>query len=228
MGRLLGTLLRWSLVPFLAVLAWAMLAGFARGAACSLPPGLLLWCAGGIAFRAAFRLLWRRLGRDDPLEFIDTLEHELTHALMGYLTFSPPVSLSATLKSGGEVELKGANPLAVLAPYFLPLWCLLAALVGLIAKAGLQDAWNRAFLFLLGCFLWRLALEYRWRQTDLHVYGFLFSTLATAILLILTLGLLLGMRGLLGWGWLGEAARHLSADLGAVRRWIAGPAAPSD
>jgi hypothetical protein len=216
MARLLGTLLRWSLVPFLVLLAWAMLGGFLGAAHRSLGAGLLLWGAAGFAFRAAFRLLWNRLGRDDPLEFIDTLEHELTHALMGYLTLCPPVSLSATLKSGGEVELKGANPLAVLAPYFLPLWCLLAAALGLAVKAGLQGAWDRGLLFLLGWFLWRLALEYRWRQTDLHVYGFVFSTLLTAVLLTLSFGLLLGMRGLLGWGWLATAAGQAVADLGSA------------
>jgi len=77
-------------------------------------------------------------GRDDPLEFLDTLEHELTHALVGYATFCPPVSLSASLKAGGEVELKGSNPLAALAPYFLPLWCLTALALGLIIKPGMQ------------------------------------------------------------------------------------------
>jgi hypothetical protein len=228
MARLLGTLLRWSLVPFLVLSAWALAGDFSRTAFRSLGTGLLIWGAAGFAFRAAFRLLWNRLGRDDPLEFIDTLEHELTHALMGYLTLCPPVSLSATLKSGGEVELRGANPLAVLAPYFLPLWCLLAALLGFVVKAGLQGAWNRALLFLLGWFLWRLALEYRWRQTDLHVYGFVFSSLLTAILLTLSLGLLLRMRGLLGWEWLPAAAGHLSADLGTAWRWMQGQAIPSD
>jgi hypothetical protein len=228
MARLLGTLLRWSLVPFLALLAWALMGDFLRTAYLSIGSGLLLWGIAGFAFRAAFRLLWTRLGRDDPLEFIDTLEHELTHALMGYLTLCPPVSLSATLKSGGEVELKGANPLAVLAPYFLPLWCLLAALLGLVVEAGLQGAWNRALLFLLGSFLWRLALEYRWRQTDLHVYGFVFSTLLTAILLILSFALVLRMRGLLGWGWLPAAAGHLSINVGTVWRWMRGYATPLD
>jgi hypothetical protein len=228
MARLLGILLRWSLVPFLALLAFAMLGGFLGAAQRSLSAGLWLWGAAGFAFRAASRLLWNRLGRDDPLEFIDTLEHELTHALMGYLTLCPPVSLSATLKSGGEVELKGANPLAVLAPYFLPLWCLLTALLGLAVRAGLQAAWDRALLFLLGWFLWRLAVEYRWRQTDLHAYGFVFSTLLTAILMTLSFGLLLRMRGLLGWGWMATAAGHLAAEAGWVWMRVRMHAGPAD
>lgn len=217
MPRLLGTALRWFLIPFLALLAWAMAVSFLRSAGGALGAGPPLWVAAGFAFRAASHLLWRRLGRDDPFGFIDTLEHELTHALMGYLTFCPPVSLSATLKSGGEVELKGANPLAVLAPYFLPLWCLLAALLGLAVKAGLQSAWGHGQFFLLGWFAWRLCLEYRWRQTDLHAYGFVFSTFAVAILLLLSLGLLLWMRGSMGWAWLPAAGRLSWEELHALR-----------
>lgn len=222
MARLLGTVLRWSLVPFLALLALGLGAAFYRAARGSLGPAFPLWCGAGFLFRAAFRLLWGRLGREDPFEFIDTLEHELTHALMGYLTFCPPVSLSATLKSGGEVELKGANPLAVLAPYFLPLWCLLAALIGLAVKPGLQSAWTHGLAFLLGAFCWRLASEYRWRQTDLHAYGFVFSTLAVANLLLLSLGGLLWLRGALEWHWLPEGGRHALRDLGKAFRWATG------
>lgn len=213
MPRLLGTALRWFLIPFLALLAWAMAGAFFGSARSALSAGTLLWCGSGFLFRAASHWLWRRLGRDDPFGFIDTLEHELTHALMGYLTFCPPVSLSATLKSGGEVELKGANPLAVLAPYFLPLWCLLAALLGLAVKPGLQGAWSHGLFFLLGWFAWRLCLEYRWRQTDLHAYGFVFSTFAVAILLFLSLGLILWMRGVLGWAWLPAAVKHSWGEL---------------
>lgn len=226
MPRLLGTALRWFLIPFLALLAWAMAVSLLRSAGGALGARSLLWCGAGFLFRAASHLLWRRLGRDDPFGFIDTLEHELTHALMGYLTLCPPVSLSATLKSGGEVELKGANPLAVLAPYFLPLWCLLAALLGLAVKSGLQGAWSHGLFFLLGWFAWRLCLEYRWRQTDLHAYGFLFSTFAVAILLCLSLGLLLWMRGALGWAWLRAAGRLCWEELLAVRAWIGGKGAP--
>lgn len=226
MGRLLGTLLRWCLIPLLALLALSLGEAFFKSARGFLGAGFLLWCGGGFVFRGASRLLWSRLGKDDPLEFIDTLEHELTHALMGYLTFCPPVSLSATLQSGGEVELRGSNPLAVLAPYFLPLWCVLAALLGLAVKPGLQSAWNHGLFFLAGCFLCRLALEYRWRQTDLHVYGFLFSTLLVANLLILSAGLLLWMRGIGDWRWLPGAVRQVWPALGQLRGILAGKGGP--
>jgi hypothetical protein len=223
---LVGMVFRWTLLPFLLVLAQALAGGLLhalRGNGME-PSWLLrpmaLWFAGGIAFRSAFAALLRRLGRDDPLEFIDTLEHELTHALVGYLTFCPPVSLSASLKSGGEVELKGTNVLAVLAPYFLPLWSLLVMLLGLVVKPGMQPAWNHLLFFLLGCFLYRLFREFSWRQTDLHVYGFLFSTIAVSIFLLLSLALILHLRGLLSARWVWESVRHGWHSIPAAWDWL--------
>ncbi|MEO6098172.1 MAG: hypothetical protein ABIW76_21905, partial [Fibrobacteria bacterium] len=171
MPLLVGMVFRWTLLPFLILFAQALADGLLQALRVQgmdpswLLKPLALWFAGGIAFRFIFAALLRRLGRDDPLEFIDTLEHELTHALAGYATFCPPVSLSASLKAGGEVELQGTNILAVLAPYFLPLWCLLAMLLGLVVKPGMQPAWNNLIFFLLGIFTYRLFREFRWRQT---------------------------------------------------------------
>ena len=211
MPRPIGMVLRWSLVPILILFSQAMASGLwlslmdrIRGAP-SILPSLALWAAGGLAFRILFHGALRRLGRDDPLDFIDTLEHELTHALAGYLTFSPPVALSASLKAGGEVQLKGSNPIAALAPYFLPLWCALLLTAGPLIRPGMQAAWDRLLFFMLGWFCYRLFREYRWRQTDLHLYGFLFSTLCVFNLLLVCLGLLLQVRGLHSWNWMADA-----------------------
>ena len=225
MSRPLGMVLRWCLLPLLFLLAEAMASEFFRAArAHGLGPAFLvhpfaLWFAAGPAFRLLFAALLRRLGRDDPLEFIDTLEHELTHALMGYATFCPPVSLSASLKSGGEVELKGSNPLAALAPYFLPLWGLLALGLGLWVKPGMQSGWDHLLFFLLGWFCYRLSKEYRWRQTDLHAYGFAFSTLSVFILLLASVGLILQVRGILPLRWMGAAGIHACRSVPTVLAW---------
>jgi hypothetical protein len=214
MKRFLGRLATWAALPLLLILAqslitslWhaARLHGFGF-ASLFQAPALAFAC--GIALRMLAGAALRRFGRDDPFEFIDTLEHELTHALVGYLTLTPPVSLSATLKTGGEVELKGSNPLAALAPYYLPLWCQVAVLIGLIARSGLQSGWTVLVFFLLGNFCVRLAKEYRWRQTDLHIYGFLFSTAAVLVLLLLNLALVLNARGVVSWGWVGDGLRR--------------------
>lgn len=228
MGRFAG----WVAAPFLSVAILAFGAELARslwgrwaGPAVLFQPALLAF-TGGILFRFLFRRVLLRIGREDPLEFIDTLEHELTHALVGYLTFSPPVSLSADLRGGGEVQLKGSNPLAALAPYYLPLWCLIAVGLGLLIRASTQEAWNILVFVLLGAFAYRLSREYRWRQTDLHVYGFTFSTLATAFLLLLVLGLVLEARDILDWTWMARAMpeswnileRAIAAAIGVFRK----------
>jgi hypothetical protein len=208
MPRLLGMVLRWALVPFLTFLAYAMIkelwhAGRQQGmGVATLGNPLTLCLAGGIGFRVLFRAFMRRMGKDDPLDFIDTLEHELTHAVFGYLTLCPPVSLSASLKSGGEVQLKGSNPLAALAPYFFPLWCWILIMLGLVVQSGLQPSLDRMVFFALGSFYYRLAREFRWRQTDLHLYGILFSCLMVGLFLLIGLGLILRVHGLLPLTWI--------------------------
>lgn len=233
MPRLLGRMLGWAAIPVLAVLALAIAAELfqairirLQGPGDLLHPAVLAF-AGGLGFRLLFRGLLARFRREDPLEFIDTLEHELTHALLGYLTLSPPVSLSATLKSGGEVELKGSNPLAALAPYYLPLWCLIALLIGLVVRPATQGAWDILVFFLLGAFAYRLGREFRWRQSDLHVYGFAFSSLSILVLLLLAVGLILHARSLLPLTWLAkvgpEAWRMLQEGWVGLRRIGQGP-----
>ncbi len=229
MLRILAFALRWMALPFLALIAQAMFIGLwhdARlhgfGIGIFWHPLTLFW-AGGIAFRIGFRALMNRLKKHDPLEFIDTLEHELTHALFGYLTFSPPVSLTASLKSGGEVELKGSNIIIALAPYFFPLWTFISLLIGFLVQTGLQSTWNHGTFFLLGIFTYRLAREYRWRQTDLHLYGFFFSTICTALFLMLSLGFILAARGILSLGWILESGRIFMHNLAGFSHRIFPP-----
>ena len=104
----------------------------------------------------ASRVIITRLRGSDPFEFLDTLEHELTHALTGYLTFAPPMSLTATLRDGGEVELPNRNPIAVLSPYFLPLYAGSISLLTLVLKPDFLSYGRYAVAFLLGSFAYRL------------------------------------------------------------------------
>jgi len=115
---------------------------------------------------------WRK---QDPFEFLDTLEHELTHALIGYLTFAPPISLTVTLREGGEVELPRANPLAALSPYFLPLFAALTALLTLVLEPKFLPYGQYAVAFLLGGFVHRFCREFHLGQSDFNHYGILFS-----------------------------------------------------
>jgi len=132
----------------------------------------LLWTALGAFAARRLLSLWRR---GDPLELIDTLEHELTHAVVGTLTFAPPVSLTATLRGGGEVELRRSNPLAALAPYCLPLYAFVFALLTLALKPEWTGYGRLAVAFLLGSFAHRLLREFHFGQTDFREFGFVFS-----------------------------------------------------
>ncbi len=220
----MGIALRWCSLPFLALLFQSMLVElwFSSRAAGLSPETLIhgpsVFFMLGLAFRILFAALCRRFRRIDPLVFVDTLEHELTHALIGTLTFCPPISLSATLKSGGEVQLRGSNPLAALAPYAFPLWTLVAVAIGFVVQSGLQSAWTHAVFFLLGCFAYRLGTEFRWRQTDLHAYGFFFSTLLVGALLLLSLGIILKSRGLLSLHWIWASPLHAIREVPGVWR----------
>jgi hypothetical protein len=144
----------------------------------------MLW-VGAAGWGVRFALTrWRK---QDPFEFLDTLEHELTHALTGYLTLAPPTSLTVTLREGGEVELPRANPLAALSPYFLPLFAGLIALLTLVLEPKFLLYGQFAVAFLLGGFVYRFFREFHLGQSDFSHYGILFSIGFIAALLPLSI-----------------------------------------
>jgi hypothetical protein len=205
----MGRVFRWLAAPFLLLIALSAFivlirACFQHAFSAALPGAFFpIWAALPLGFflRALLAFLLQRSNRDNPMAFIDTLEHELTHALFGYLTFNPPLSLKATLQGDGEVLLKGQNPLTLLAPYFFPLWTLFIAAITAVLDHRYYF-WGTAFtLILCGSFAFRLLAEYRWRQSDLHGYGFLFSTGFAATLLALCLGLVFSLLHLCPWFW---------------------------
>ncbi len=158
--------------------------------------GAGLWAAvAGFALRVILSRLGRR-GDGDPVEFLDTLEHELTHAVAGTLTFAPPVSLTATLRGGGEVELRRSNPLAALAPYCLPLFAAALAALTLLFRDEWAGYGRLAVAFLLGSFAYRLLREFHFGQTDFRAFGLAFSMVFIAAALPLCLLAVLDLAGL--------------------------------
>ena len=70
---------------------------------------------------AAYMVLWYVLIRRTGVDFLSTLEHEITHCIFAWLTFNRVVALRATLKSGGHMRYLGTpNWLIQTAPYFFP------------------------------------------------------------------------------------------------------------
>lgn len=70
----------------------------------------------------AFVPVWYVMRRLVPgtVGYLTTLEHELTHILVGLLFLKRPLSLRVTARRGGAVVLTGSNLWITLAPYFLP------------------------------------------------------------------------------------------------------------
>lgn len=105
------------LLPFLAVGFGREALLLLRGITLTAPrPSAFLLGAGG------FIPLWFVGQRLMPrvVSYLTTLEHELTHILVGLLFLIRPVSIRVTTTKGGEVVLTGSNIWITLAPYFLP------------------------------------------------------------------------------------------------------------
>jgi hypothetical protein len=170
----------------------------------------------GLSARVLLNLFGRRWRFSNPLDFIDTLEHELTHALFGYVTFSPPVSLLATLEAGGEVRLKRTNVLVALSPYFFPLWVFLAVGLGFLIKASFLPVWNLVTFALFGSFIFRVATEFRWYQNDLKIYGRIFSIVLAGLLFLISFTVILHLTDVLNWQW----AKAIGGELRLFLDWF--------
>jgi hypothetical protein len=124
--------------------------------------------------------------------YLCTLEHECTHAIVGLLFGKIPVGMRVSAWEGGEVQLRGGTNLWIsLAPYFLPTLSLLALLIGWIS--GLTE--THLFYAILG-FTISFHLVTNWketsfRQTDLQRAGYLTSILVLPVANLLFYGAIL-------------------------------------
>jgi hypothetical protein len=120
MMKLITTVARFVLnllLPFLAVgfgrEAWRVVRSITLTA--PRPSAFLLGAGGFIPLWFVGQRLMPRV-----VSYLTTLEHELTHILVGLLFLIRPVSIRVTATQGGEVVLTGSNLWITLAPYFLP------------------------------------------------------------------------------------------------------------
>lgn len=147
------------------------------------------------------RFLRRGNGRlADFISFLDTLEHELTHGIVALLFLHPPSTLHVTERKGGHIRLKQSNWMISLAPYLLPLWTAIAALLMLIVEEDLVSIFLTITLFLYGIFLSRLMSELHPKQTDLRESGLFHSYLVVALFHLLLLPTMIFLAaGVIGW-----------------------------
>ena len=126
----------------------------------------------------AYIILWYTIIRHADLNFLSTLEHEITHCFFAWLTFNRVIALKATLRSGGHMRYFGTpNWLIQTAPYFFPTITVFL----LIASRLVDSKWGLLVYGLLGASIayhitstWT---ETHHMQTDLQEAGIFFSVL---------------------------------------------------
>lgn len=122
-------------------------------------------------------------------QYICTLEHECTHAIVGLLFGKIPVSMRVSAWEGGEVKLRGGSNLWIsLAPYFLPTLSFLVILVGLIFGLTNSIYFYGVLGFTISFHLVTNWQETSFRQPDLQKAGYLTSILVLPIANLLTYG----------------------------------------
>ena len=114
-------LLSLACVPGLVFGLWDLVVATAKS-----PLAMAPFVGGVVAYWAADRLLFRRRLMGSAFS---TFEHELTHAVMAWLTFRGVSGLKVTWSDGGHIGIKGgSNWLISLGPYFFPTFSVAIAL----------------------------------------------------------------------------------------------------
>ena len=148
--------------------------------------------------------------------YLETLEHEITHLLVGLLFLKIPVGIRVSAHEGGEVRQIGRGTTGqtwiALAPYFLPTISLFAIIVAYLI--GLD---TRTFLAVLG---WTTAFhlvtnwgETSFRQPDLKKAGILKTLLILPVMNLISYGAILAF---VAGGGKGFAAFWLDGLKGAL------------
>lgn len=135
-----------------------------------------------------------------PWQFICTLEHEITHAIVGLPFLLVPIRMWVTASRGGHVKQRWIGPvwlvplyglgslLSTLAPYCFPTMSYLLIALGFFF---LQPQAQR-FIVALGFFTTFHVIsswaETRYRQPDIQEAGIVFSTLFLPVANLICLG----------------------------------------
>lgn len=139
------------------------------------------------------------------LDFFDTFCHELNHTLFALLSFYKIESFFAHAEKGGNVTFRGeANPVIALAPYSFPLFAFFTALLSLILIPQARTVAQVLVGFFLAFHVGSVLRNARPRQTDLRLYGYLFSYSAVIFFNLFWIPFVLlmsvfGIDGGLGW-----------------------------
>lgn len=151
--------------------------------------------------------------------YLETLEHELTHLLIGLLFLKIPVGIRVSAHEGGEVRQVGLGTTGqiwvTLAPYFFPTISLAVLIFAYFADLNKQ--------ILLGILGWTTAFhlisnwgETSFRQPDLKKAGFLKTILILPVMNLICYGAVLAFVAGGGKGFGGFWAEGLKSSLSAA------------
>lgn len=143
---------------------------------------------------AAGTVMW--VGVWSRIAGLTTLEHELTHAIVALLFFRRVVDFKVTRYDGGHVQHQGAfggffgNEMIGLAPYFLPTFALMLAMLLPLAPSGWTPWGIGSAGLLLAYHFFSTVRETRPDQTDIRSRGIVYSAVLVASVTV-------GLHGLL-------------------------------
>ena len=175
------------------------------------------------------------------INFVETLEHELTHAVAALMFFQMPRKLvvdpgeadngnsgekgtakKGSTKAAGVTETIGCFPV-LLAPYFLPLFTLPLLLVKLVVPPPYDRVVDALIGFTLAFHYVRLFKDLRVKQSDITTAGTIFAAVVAIFLNLLFLVLILAVVT----GTLAALPDYLTASIDrakqayvAVYEWI--------
>ena len=181
------------LVPLCAILSQTFFTAFARATVTQ-----RLWAAEEFWFFSLGAVLWliAFFGLPRPV-IIYVFGHELTHALW-VLLMGGRVSRFRVGREGGHIVTNRSNFFIALAPYFFPLYSILAiALYGLLGLFFNVQPYGRLLYAVIGV-TWAFHLTFTcWmipkNQTDLKDHGTLFSLVIIYLMNLLLLTVMLVM-----------------------------------
>jgi hypothetical protein len=161
--------------------------------------GVIPWASGPEITRSAWAFaigftLWVSLYVTMPRPIRTyVLAHELTHALWGAL-MGARVSNMKLSKSGGSVSLSKSNVLVTLAPYFFPLYTVLAIICYCVLAIFIDVSACELFWLAFVGFTWSFHVTFTIstlleHQSDIKEYGSVFSYSLIYLLNVIGIGL---------------------------------------
>jgi hypothetical protein len=167
--RIAMVLLGLALVPFCIGYAWELASA---SVTVLWEPLVPYWFTGGFLGYLVVHFLFRK----PILAYV--VGHELTHALFAVL-FGGSVRSFKASERGGQVQITKSNFIITLAPYFFPLYTVLALVAFWLARLAHAPALEPWFVLLAGAaFAFHIVLTFiflRTDQNDIAEHGAFFS-----------------------------------------------------